>query len=60
MCFTFLAALGHTVGDSLLQADQIEACGRLLQSGAPIRLPSRHHRVGAGGAGGAGRSGLAS
>ncbi|MCY3636151.1 MAG: phosphoglycerate kinase [bacterium] len=40
MCFTFLAALGHTVGDSLLQADQIEACGRLLQSGAPIRLPS--------------------
>ncbi|MYH72742.1 MAG: phosphoglycerate kinase [Acidimicrobiia bacterium] len=40
MCFTFLAALGHTVGDSLLQVDQIEACGRLLQSGAPIRLPS--------------------
>ena len=40
MCFTFLAALGHSVGDSLLQADQIEACGRLLQSGAPIRLPS--------------------
>ena len=40
MCFTFLAALGHSVGDSLLQADQIEACGRLLQSGAAIRLPS--------------------
>ena len=40
MCFTFLAALGHSVGDSLLQPDQIEACGRLLQSGAPIRLPS--------------------
>ncbi|MDE0615011.1 MAG: phosphoglycerate kinase [bacterium] len=40
MCFTFLAALGHSVGDSLLQADQIEVCGRLLQSGAPIRLPS--------------------
>jgi len=40
MCFTFLAALGHPVGGSLLQGDQIEACGRLLQSGAPIRLPS--------------------
>ncbi len=40
MCFTFLAALGHSVGDSLLQADRIEACSRLLDSGAPIRLPS--------------------
>ncbi len=40
MCFTFLAAQGHSVGDSLLQPDQIEACGRLLSSGAPIRLPS--------------------
>ena len=40
MCFTFLAARGHGVGDSLLQTDQIDACGRLLSSGAPIRLPS--------------------
>ena len=40
MCFTFLAASGHSVGDSLLEPDQIEACARLLGAGAPIRLPS--------------------
>ncbi|WP_420640343.1 phosphoglycerate kinase [Candidatus Poriferisocius sp.] len=40
MCFTFLAASGHEVGESLLQVDQIEACARLLDSGAAIRLPS--------------------
>ena len=40
MCFTFLAAKGHSVGDSLLEADQVEHTGELLASGAPIRLPS--------------------
>jgi len=30
MCFTFLAAQGHEVGDSLLEAEQIEACRRFL------------------------------
>jgi phosphoglycerate kinase len=30
MCFTFLAAQGHEVGDSLLEADQIEACRGFL------------------------------
>jgi len=39
MCFTFLAAQGHSVGDSLLEADQVETCGRLLGSGK-IVLPS--------------------
>ena len=33
MCFTFLAALGHEVGDSLLEKDQIDECRRLLDSG---------------------------
>jgi phosphoglycerate kinase len=33
MCFTFLAALGHEVGDSLLEKDQIDTCRRLLASG---------------------------
>jgi len=33
MCFTFLASLGHEVGDSLLEKDQIDACRRLLGSG---------------------------
>ena len=38
MCFTFLAAQGHGVGDSLLEADQVDACRRLLDSGR-IVLP---------------------
>jgi phosphoglycerate kinase len=41
MCFTFLAAQGHGVGDSLLEADQIDNCRRLLEeSGDKIVLPS--------------------
>jgi phosphoglycerate kinase len=38
MCFTFLAAQGHGVGDSLLEEDQIANCRRLLESGK-IVLP---------------------
>ncbi len=30
MCFTFLAAQGHEVGDSLLEADQVDACRGFL------------------------------
>jgi phosphoglycerate kinase len=30
MCFTFLAALGHRVGDSLLEPDMIDTCKRLI------------------------------
>jgi phosphoglycerate kinase len=30
MCFTFLAAQGHEVGDSLLEADQVDNCKRFL------------------------------
>jgi phosphoglycerate kinase len=41
MCFTFLAAQGHEVGDSLLEADQVETCRNLLaESGDKIVLPS--------------------
>ncbi|MDQ6840298.1 MAG: phosphoglycerate kinase [Actinomycetota bacterium] len=39
MCFTFLAAQGHQVGDSLLEEDQIETCRRLLASGRSILVP---------------------
>jgi phosphoglycerate kinase len=40
MCFTFLAALGHPVGKSLLEQDMIDVCARLLKSsGDTIRLP---------------------
>jgi phosphoglycerate kinase len=38
MCFTFLAALGHDVGDSLLEADQIDACRDFL-AGGKVVLP---------------------
>ena len=31
MCFTFLKARGLEVGDSLLEADQVETCRRLLE-----------------------------
>ncbi|MCX2965121.1 phosphoglycerate kinase [Gordonia aquimaris] len=40
MAFTFLAAQGHSVGNSLLQEDQIDTCkGLLEQFGDVIRLP---------------------
>jgi len=38
MCFTFLKALGHGVGSSLLEADMLEQCRALLASGK-IVLP---------------------
>ena len=49
MCFTFLAAQGHSVGSSLLEADQIDTCRRLLDSGATIHLPSDITGLGPGG-----------
>ncbi len=36
MCFTFLAAQGLGVGDSLLEEDQINSCRRLLESGKVV------------------------
>jgi phosphoglycerate kinase len=40
MCFTFLAAQGHGVGRSLLEADQVDTCRRLLaEAGDRIVLP---------------------
>lgn len=39
MCFTFLAAKGYPVGDSLCEPDQIENCERLLAGTTPIHLP---------------------
>jgi phosphoglycerate kinase len=41
MCFTFLKAQGHEVGDSLLENDQVDTCRQLLAgSGEKIVLPS--------------------
>lgn len=39
MCFTFLAAQGYPVGDSLCELDQIATCRSLLKSSTPIYLP---------------------
>ncbi len=40
MAFTFLAALGNAVGDSLVEPDQVTTCQELLQSGRKIVLPT--------------------
>jgi phosphoglycerate kinase len=39
MCFTFLAAQGFPIGDSLFESDQVDTCRRLLELGKPIHLP---------------------
>jgi len=49
MCFTFLAAQGHRVGDSLLEVDQIETCRQLLDSGITIHIPHDVTALGPGG-----------
>ena len=36
MCFTFLAAQGHDVGSSLLEADQVDRCRGFLESGKVV------------------------
>jgi len=41
MCFTFLAAQGRSVGDSLLESDRVDDCRRLLEEGKDkILLPT--------------------
>jgi phosphoglycerate kinase len=40
MCFTFLAAQGHSIGDSLCERGQIDACRKVLEQPKPIHLPS--------------------
>lgn len=49
MCFTFLRAQGHSIGSSLCEEDQVETCRRILDSGAPIHLPSDLTALGPGG-----------
>ncbi|MEX2292592.1 MAG: phosphoglycerate kinase [Acidimicrobiales bacterium] len=49
MCFTFLKAQGHSVGDSLCEDDMVDTCKALLSAGAAIRLPSDVTALGPGG-----------
>ena len=39
MCFTFLAAQGNPIGDSLFEPEQVDTCRRLLAAGKTIHLP---------------------
>jgi phosphoglycerate kinase len=39
MCFTFFAAQGRPIGDSLWEPDQVDTCKRLLAEGKTIHLP---------------------
>lgn len=49
MCFTFLAAQGHHIGNSLFEPDMVDTCKRLLDSGASIHLPLDVTAMGPGG-----------
>ena len=40
MCFTFLMAQGHDVGDSLVEPDRVDDCKELLEADAHILLPT--------------------
>jgi phosphoglycerate kinase len=44
MCFTFLAAEGHAIGDSLFEADWVSACSQILKDarerGVQVMLPT--------------------
>jgi phosphoglycerate kinase len=39
MCFTFFAAQGKPIGDSLFEPDQVDYCAKLLRAGGTIHLP---------------------
>ncbi|CAB4744454.1 MAG: phosphoglycerate kinase [Actinobacteria bacterium] len=50
MCFTFFAAMGNSIGNSLCEPDQIETCAQLLdQHGDRLHLPSDVVGLGPGG-----------
>ena len=49
MCFTFWAAQGHAIGDSLFEPDMVDACKALLDAGKAIVLPSDVTALGPGG-----------
>ena len=49
MCFTFLAAAGHDIGDSLFDPDRLEDCRALLDGDLPLHLPEDLVGLGPGG-----------
>jgi phosphoglycerate kinase len=50
MCFTFLRAQGHAIGDSLVEDDMVDTCRELLErEGDRLHLPSDITALGPGG-----------
>lgn len=50
MCFTFFAAMGHPIGNSLCETDQIDTCAALLDEfGDRLHLPTDVVGLGPGG-----------
>ena len=49
MCFTFLAAAGHRIGDSLCDPGRTEDCRALLAADLPLHLPEDLVGMGPGG-----------
>jgi phosphoglycerate kinase len=50
MCFTFLKAQGHTIGDSLVEEDMVDTCRELLErEGDKLHLPTDITALGPGG-----------
>ena len=50
MCFTFLSAMGHSIGNSLFEPEQVETCAALLaEHGERLHLPSDIVGLGPGG-----------
>ena len=49
MCFTFLKAMGHDVGGSLLEESQVDTCRRFLDGGRRILIPTDVVALGPGG-----------
>lgn len=50
MCFTFFAAMGHSIGNSLCEEDMIDTCRELLEThGDRLHLPSDVVGLGPGG-----------
>jgi phosphoglycerate kinase len=50
MCFTFLAAQGHAIGDSLVERDMVDTCRELLErEGDKLHLPIDVTALGPGG-----------
>ncbi len=56
MCFTFLAAQGHSVGGSLLEEHQIDNCAALLAGGRRILIPTDITALSPGGSFGPGKA----